>query len=197
MTAAQYLVEYVKKYGWLSVANIFHDNGYTSQPQTTNGFVGMSPSLEMFFIINKIDFENTPILEKKYLTVLGKAVAPQQAITCCPFSCIQRFDALLFTQSRHYAAEGLASDFPIPTRPKVSDILAMTKDESTGLYPGADKNIELTDHSLVSTIDLYPDQHWGNEDYCGLRIEEAQIFYRNHELFCQRMNEFHGVDDCL
>lgn len=197
MTSGQYLIEYVKKTGWFWVANIFHDNGYTSQPHTTNGCICASPSLEQFFILNKTDFENTPVIEQYLAVYPNNEISPQQMISSCAFRWIQRFDTLLGTHSTFYKSFGDFDEFPVPTIPNDSDILALTPDPETGLYSGP--NITTADYNdgVASVYNLYPFTEWGDMRRVGIRIDRYQSFLRNQKKFCQAMNLMHGVSDCL
>ena len=43
MTVAEFMLDYVRKHGWISVANILNDNESTIQPHSVNGFICASP----------------------------------------------------------------------------------------------------------------------------------------------------------
>lgn len=213
MTAAELLLKYVGEHGWYSVANIFHDNEFSHQPHSNNGFICASPSLECLFTTGTVDAENTPIIERRYVVSPYRHIDFEQTITVLPFEHLQRFDCLLFEQAHHYNAKGPAADFPIPTIPTPDEIEAIEVDPETGLaedYPIAvltdrihtDKKLNEEDGekgaTQISVIDLHPDHpEWSNDKFMGLRIMGAKEFVANQKLFCQRMNEMFGVSDCV
>ena len=208
----------VRKRGWFYVAIIFHDNGATIQPHASNGYICISETIGALLTPDKLDFENTPILESNYLVAPRSMIGSQQSIEMFPLEMVQRFGALLCAPGNFYQMKGLAESFPLPTIPDEATVMAMTKDEETGLYPEADTEVGLTDTkdeykqwhrateindrpvrgTVISAINLFPD--WpkrGADYYCGLRVEAYQNFVKNQKMFCEAMNTFFGVSDCF
>ena len=213
MTAAEMLLRYVGEHGWYSVANIFHDNEYSHQPHAANGLICASPSLEMLFTTGKVDAENTPIVEHRYVVAPYNHIDFEQSIAVLPFEHLQRWDALTFTQCHHYETKGPVDDYPIPTLPSPDEIEAIQLDPETGLadgYPIAvlndrrytDKKRNEEDDekyaTQISVIDVHPDHpEWSNDKFMGLRIKNIQTFIKNQKLFCECCNTMFGVSDCI
>lgn len=212
MTAADFLLDYVGKHGWYSVTNIFYDNEYSTQPHTINGYICASPSRECIFTHNSIDTENTPIIERNYVTAPYGHIDTEQTITVIPFDFVQRFDCLLFAQGHHYTSRGLATDYPIPTVPSPEEIEAIQLDPETKLASGypivvktdrrysdkARNNEDPKYATEISVVDLHPDHpEWSNDKFMGLRIEDVQNFIANQKLFASRCNAMFGIDDCV
>ena len=197
--AASRLVEYVRKRTWLSVANIFTDNGFTVQPQTANGYICASMSKEIVLTTGKIDTQNTPILERRFLVAPENHVSYQQTITVIAFDQIQHWDALLFTQVHHYEFNGPAENFYLPKWPDTAEMMAMdgTEDPETGLYPNTD-TVTLMDDTQMSMINLYPHvpEYQNRDKYIGMKVAPFIEFQKNHEVFCNAMNEMFDLSDC-
>lgn len=218
--AGQLLIDYVKEHGWFYVGNIFHDNGRTTQPHTANGCICISEENGALYTINKIDPENTIILEHMYLAAPSSHVSTQQTVTVFPLEMIQSWDALLLAQAHHYESKGPMDEFLLPTFPDEATVLGMEKDAETKLYPMSDgmvdvglfddkdeykdwvgaSNVNERPHrgTVIGTIDVHPDHpEWGKDKYVGIRIEQYQNFVNNQKMFCEAMNKFFGVGDCF
>jgi len=212
MTAAEILLKYVEAHGWYSVANIYHDNEYSHQPHGANGLICASPSMEVLFTAGKVDFENSDIIDHKYVVTPYKHIDFEQSVTVLPFEHIQRFDALTFTQAHHFELQGPVGDFPIPTLPSPDEIMAIVVDPETGKAEGHPTavltNRRYTDKvrngedekyaTEIAVFDVHPDHpEWSNDKFMGLRIKNIQTFIENQRLFCQRCNAMFGVSDCV
>ena len=195
MTAAELLTKYVDEWGWLSVGNIYSDNGSTYYPFNTDGAICYSESSECIFTINKIDSFNSSIFETRYAVAPVGSVGFQQTISVMPFEHIQRWDALLYAHMEQYEHLIDLEDFPVPTRVKPADILAIVVDPETHIAAGYPKLV-MTDLREESVIDMYPDKEYPDHQFNGMRIVNTQNFYKNHEKFCTAMYSFFGVSDC-
>ena len=135
-TSAKVLVDYIKKHGWLSVTNIFFNDGMAIFPTTTGGRICLSEANEVLLVMSKIDVATTEFSTNLYISPPRDRVGFLQTISVCPFHLLNHFDAMLFTFNQFYRDTG--ADFPVPNVPDVEDVMALEADPETGLYPGTD-----------------------------------------------------------
>lgn len=192
MTIADFLMKEVKDKGWLSIANLYFDNGLTIFPFTVGGRVCMSPSAEMVFCTNRLDSTNSYKFNRDYVAMDDRYNGLFQTITVTSFDMLQHFDTHLFALDRINPSG--ADEFLTPVYPKPAEIEGLTAGED-GLYPGKDV-VGFQTKKEASTINLYPDLK-PLSDYHGFLIDAGKMFIKNQKAFVKAVQKIYGISDCI
>ena len=191
---SDFLVERIQKNGWLSVGNIYFDNGLNWNPFTTGGYICLSPSKELIISDGKYDSTNSAKLDNFLIWNSHRYINMWQTITVVGFDMLQHFDINLFQGEQFYNIN--EKEYYLPDVPTPDEIKAIQLDPDTGLADETQYSIgETLDKQKWSCIEAFPDAPW--DQAVGFRIKVWQDFYKEHEKFCNAMNTFLGVSDCI
>ena len=182
-------VKYIKAHGWLSTTTITFKDGITI---TQHGCACLCESEELIFAASLIDSSYTENLESEFFVVPRDRIGFQQTIVAIDLNKLLHFDANLFT---HAMYDQLAAENKIPEIPTPEQILAMTKDEETGLYPGTD-TIETINGTLISSIPFYPANNTPIT-YYGARVDGWKTWYERQKNFITIVESMFGVSGCI
>lgn len=195
MAMVDLVVNAVREKGWLSLATLFFDNGYTVSIFNTNGDVAYSPSEDVFFSMNALDSTNTIQIQSKYAVTGDRHyVGQQQILTTIGSEYLQHFSYATYAHSNFYFTDKTHVDNLVgPKIPTQSELTKLIPDPETGLYPGKDIVHRMVNDE-ISTICMYPDD---KIHYSGAIIDEWKQFYENHEKFLNFVKDISGCSDVI
>jgi len=186
----------VKTKGWLSLATLFFDNGYTVSVFNTLGAIAYSPSEDAFFSINSLDSTNTVQIQT-WFAITGDRyyVGQQQILTVIASEHLQHVSFATYAHARFFNEPEDGGEITLhgPVIPTVAELDALTPDPQTGLYDGQDTACRMSGEK-VSTIPLYPDH---TKYYSGAIITNWKKFYKAHKAFLGFVQDVTGCGDAF
>lgn len=163
---ATLLAKSVSEKGWLSISNVYFDNSIICNVANTLGYVAMSESEGLMFWTSCLDITDSTNLEANMIFMDPHFVCHQQTLSTQDMDCLQHFDYALYSHYGFYWDE--QQEMPLPKIPTPSELEAMVKDETTGLYPNTDTLVNMkrryakdsNDSAELSVINMYTDDQF-------------------------------------
>ena len=164
------LVNTVKNKGWLHIASVCFDNSNVLNIVNTGGYVAISESENTMIWLSSQDMADSENTFNRLAHLNPNIIGHHVTLVDQDLDCLQHFEYALYSKMHFYWDEQDA--FPAPTIPTKDEIMALEKDEETGLYPGVDslfglKNRyngfgyeDLTERKETSTIAMYTDDQF-------------------------------------
>lgn len=197
MAVLDFLVKQLTEKGWLAISSVYFDNAYSINVFNTRGYVAYSKSAQTFFTAGCIDSTDSESVDNKFVVHDTRHFGLQQVITCVGEEHMQHFDIANYSQYRFTWDKQTV--LPYPKVPTKAEILALTPNPETGLYPGL-PTVELMDGTEISVISLYEKffDYFGNGDpFSGARVDNWIQFYKNQDKFREMLSSCYGITDAI
>lgn len=130
------LIKVIDEKGWLALSSIYFDNAVALTMNTSSGRVAYSKSEGLVFWISNQDILDSANTENGLIHMDPSFMGHQTHLVVQDIECTQHFTMALYAKMNFYW-DGQDA-FPVPKIPTKDEIMAMEKDEATGLYPGTD-----------------------------------------------------------
>ena len=164
------LINTVKDKGWLYIASVCFDNSNVLSIVNSSGYVAISESENAMFWLSNQDTADSENVFNSLAYLNPNIIGHHVTLVDQDLDCLQHFEYSLYSRMNFYWDEQDA--FPAPKIPTKAEIMALEKDEETGLYPGTDELFglkkryngfnydDLTKRSKTSTISMYSDDQF-------------------------------------
>lgn len=129
------LVSTVKDKGWLHISSAFFDNTNVLTVTNSSGYVAVSESENSVFWLTNQDTADSENVFNGFIYSDPTIVAHHVTLVQQDLDCLQHVEYALYSKMNFYW-DG-QDQFPMPTIPTKAEIMALTKNEETGLYDGA------------------------------------------------------------